>query len=149
MSSSISAPLESPALGRPLSARSLWASRILTVMASLFLAFDAVGKLARPAAVVEGTTSLGYPESVILPLGLIQVALLALYLIPRTSAVGALLWTGYLGGAVATHVRLLNPLFSHILFPVYIALLLWGALWLRDPRVREVFRIRVREAGST
>ncbi|MBV9493990.1 MAG: DoxX family protein [Acidobacteria bacterium] len=112
--------------------------RILTGLAVLFLLFDVIGKLTRPEAVIKGTTELGYPASVILPLGILQAILLILYLIPRTSILGALLWTGYLGGAVATHVRVGNPLFSHILFPVYVALLIWGGLWLRDRRVRAV-----------
>jgi hypothetical protein len=110
--------------------------RVLTTLAVLFLLFDAIGKLMRPAAVIEGTTQLGWPASVILPLGIIQVVCLLLYLYPRTSVLGAILWTGYLGGAVATHVRIGNPLFSHILFPTYIAALLWGGLWLRDRRLR-------------
>ncbi len=145
MSSSLSAPIDRPAVARPNAARALWAGRTLSALAVLFLTFDAIGKLARPEAVVTGTTSLGYPESVILPLGLLQVVLLILYLLPRTSVLGALLWTGYLGGAVATHVRLLNPLFSHVLFPVYVALLLWGGLWLRDRRVREILPLLHRD----
>jgi hypothetical protein len=110
--------------------------RVLTGIAVLFLLFDAIGKLMRPAAVVDGTVQLGWPASVILPLGILQAALLIVYLIPRTAVLGAILWTGYLGGAVATHVRIGNPLFSHILFPVYVAALLWGGLWLRDRRLR-------------
>lgn len=129
----MSVPFEST---RPLSRKALWTGRILSGLAVLFLLFDAVGKLLRPAAVIEGTTQLGWPASVILPLGIIQVVFLILYLLPRTSILGAILWTGYLGGAVATHVRIGNPLFSHVLFPVYVALLLWGGLWLRDRRVR-------------
>ena len=76
------------------------------------------------------------PSSVVVPLGVIELVLLVLYVVPRTALLGAVLWTGYLGGAIATHVRLENPLFTHVLFPVYIAALLWGALWLRDPRTR-------------
>jgi hypothetical protein len=91
---------------------------------------------------VEATTQLGYPQSVIVPLGLVQLACLIVYLIPRTSVLGAVLWTGYLGGAVATHVRVGSPLFSHTLFPIYIAVLLWGRLWLRDRRVRALLPMR-------
>jgi hypothetical protein len=123
------------------SRKAIWTSRILGGLAVLFLLFDAIGKVMRPVQVVEGTTQLGWPVGVILPLGIIQLVCLALYLIPRTSVLGAILWTGYLGGAVATHVRIGNPLFSHILFPTYIALLLWGALWLRDRRVRALLPI--------
>jgi hypothetical protein len=119
-----------------LSRKQLWTGRILSGLAVLFLLFDAVGKLARPAAVIDGTTQLGWPVSVILPLGIIQLVCLIAYLTPRAAILGAILWTGYLGGAVATHVRIGNPLFSHILFPTYVAALLWGGLWLRDRRVR-------------
>jgi hypothetical protein len=119
-----------------LSRKSVITGRILSGIAVLFLLFDAIGKLLRPVAVLEGTTQLGWPVSVILPLGIIQLVCLIAYLVPRTSFLGAILWTGYLGGAVATHVRIGNPLFSHILFPVYIAALLWLGLWLRDRRLR-------------
>ena len=85
---------------------------------------------------VEGTTQLGYPASVIVPIGIVQVVCLLLYVLPRTAVLGAVLWTGYLGGAIATHVRIGNPLFTFVLFPVYVAGLLWGGLWLRDRRVR-------------
>lgn len=123
------------------SRRAVWTSRVLTTLAALFLLFDAVGKLLRPVQVVEGTVQLGWPASVILPLGILQAVFLILYLVPRTSILGAILWTGYLGGAVATHVRIGNPLFTHILFPTYIAALLWGALWLRDRRLRALLPI--------
>jgi hypothetical protein len=86
---------------------------------------------------VQGTVALGYPASTIVPIGLIELACLVVYLVPRTAPLGAVLWTGYLGGAIATHVRLGNPLFTHVLFPIYVTVLLWGGLWLRDRRVRE------------
>jgi len=114
----------------------VWAGRVLSGLGILFLAMDAGMKLLQLPVAVEGTTQLGYPSSVIVPIGIIQVACLLLYIVPRTSVLGAILWTGYLGGAVATHVRIGNPLFSHILFPIYVAALLWGGLWLRDRRVR-------------
>jgi len=110
--------------------------RTLSAIAVLFLAFDAALKLLRLAPAIEGTTQLGYQASVLVPLGMIQAICLVAYLVPRTSVLGAILWTGYLGGAVATHVRVSNPLFTHVLFPVYVAALLWGGLWLRDARVR-------------
>lgn len=115
---------------------SIWTGRILSALGVLFLTFDAVMKVLKSAQAVEGTTQLGYPESVVVPLGLLQLVCLALYLAPRTAILGAVLWTGYLGGAVATHVRLGNPMLTHVLFPVYIAVLLWGGLSLRDRRVR-------------
>jgi hypothetical protein len=99
---------------------------------------DAIGKFVRPEAVVSGTVELGYQESVILPLGLILLACVALYVIPRTAVLGAILLTGYLGGAVATHVRIGNPLFTHTLFPVYIGVLLWLGLYLRSRKLRDL-----------
>lgn len=123
------------AISRP----SVWAGRIVTTIISLLLAMDAGMKVFLLGPAVEGTAQLGYPSHIVLPLGLIQVASLVLYLIPRTSVLGAVLWTGYLGGAVATHVRLDNPLFTHTLSPIYVAIMLWGGLWLRDARLRQVF----------
>jgi hypothetical protein len=110
--------------------------------AILFLTMDAVMKLIMAPDAVQGTTELGYPATVLFSLGLVQLACLALYLIPRTAVLGAVLWTGYLGGAIATHVRVGNPLFSHVLFPVYVAVMLWGGLWLRDLRLRALLPLR-------
>jgi hypothetical protein len=118
------------------SRKRLWAGRILGGVAVLFLLFDATMKLLRLPPAVQGTVELGYPESVILGIGLVQLACVVLYAIPRTAIVGAVLLTGYLGGAIATHVRVGNPIFSHVLFPIYVAALVWGALYLRDARVR-------------
>jgi hypothetical protein len=126
------APMEPDATSRG----ALWTGRILSGAAMLFLAFDATMKVLRIDAAVSGTTELGYHASVIVPLGIVQLVCLALYALPRTSVLGAVLWTGYLGGAIATHVRIGNPLFTHILFPVYVAAMLWGGLWLRDQRIR-------------
>ena len=114
----------------------LWTGRILSGLAALFLAFDGTFKLFITPEAQAGTEALGYPVSVLFGLGVLQLVLLALYLFPRTAVLGALLWTGYLGGAVATHVRVGNPLFSHVLFPVYVASFLWLGLWLRDRRLR-------------
>ena len=116
--------------------------RLLSAIAVLFLAFDASMKILQVPAAVDGTKQLGYPASIILPLGIVQALCLALYLIPRTSVLGAILWTGYFGGAVATHLRLGNPLFTHVLSGVYVALLVWGGLWLRDARLRTLLPIR-------
>ena len=110
--------------------------RIVSGLAVLFLAFDAGMKLFAMPAAVEGTAQLGYPASALLGIGIVQLVCLALYLIPRTAVLGAVLWTGYLGGAVATHVRVESPLFTHTLFPVYVAAMLWAGLWLRDRRVK-------------
>jgi hypothetical protein len=120
----------------------LWSGRVLSTLAVLFLLFDITLHIARPSFVIAGTKQIGFPVSTILPIGIIQLVCLILYLIPRTSVLGAILWTGYLGGAVATHVRMADPLFSHILFPTYIAALLWGGLWLREQRLRALVPVR-------
>ena len=99
-------------------------------------------KLFKPAPVVEGTVSLGYRESAIVPIGLVLVACTLLFLIPRTAVLGAILLTGYLGGAVATHVRVGAPLFSHTLFPVYLGVLIWLGLLLRESRLRTLLPLR-------
>ncbi len=125
-----SRPLAVPGRG------AVWTGRVLSGLVVLFLGFDAFMKVARLPAALEGTSQLGYPVSVVPMLGVVQLVCLALYLVPRTAALGAILWTGYLGGAIATHVRVENPLFSHVLFPIYVAAFLWGGLWLRDRRVR-------------
>jgi DoxX-like family len=120
----------------PVSKGRLWTGRIMSALPALFLFVDSVGKLVKPAPVVEGTVQLGYPESVLLGLGIVLLTCTFLYVIPRTAVLGAILLTGYLGGAIATHVRVGSPLFSHTLFPVYVALLIWGGLYLRDDRLR-------------
>ena len=139
MSASIlsAAPLaasSAPAAGTSAGARR--AGRILTGIAVLFLTFDVAIKLVGARAAVDGMVQLGYAPHHVLTIGLIGLVCLVLYVVPRTAVLGAVLWTGYLGGAVATHVRLDNPLLSHTLFPIYVAALIWGSLYLRDPRVR-------------
>jgi hypothetical protein len=134
-------PVVTPTPKSPAQA-ALWTGRILTGVAVLFLTFDTVLKVLQLGPAVEGTTSLGFSADAILTLGVIELVCLVLYLIPRTAIFGAVLWTGYLGGAIATHLRLGNPLFSHTLFPTYVAALLWGGLWLRDVRVRELLPLR-------
>ena len=117
----------------------LWTGRLVSGFVTLFLAFDAAMKLSGAAEAVKGTSDLGYNPNVLVPLGITQLACLTLYLVPRTAPLGAILWTGYLGGAIATHVRLEHPLFSHVLFPIYVATFLWAGLFLRDSRVRSLF----------
>lgn len=124
------------------SRRQLWAGRVLSSLAVLFLLFDSTGKLLQVQPVINGTIQLGYPPDIVFTLGVILLTCVVVYVIPRTSVLGALLLTGYLGGAVATHVRVENPLFSHILFPTYVAALLWGGLILRDPQLRAFLPIR-------
>jgi hypothetical protein len=121
----------------------LWAGRIMSVLPALFLFLDGIMKLVKPVVVVEATVQLGYPESVILGLGIVLLTCTVLYLIPRTAVLGAILLTGYLGGAVATHVRVGNPLFS-IIFPVIIGAMLWGGLYLRDEQLRSLIPWRRR-----
>ncbi|HEX2862835.1 MAG TPA: DoxX family protein [Lacunisphaera sp.] len=112
-----------------------WSGRVLTTLCVLFLLMDAVMKFVKPEPVIKGTLDLGYPESSLPIMGISLLAGLLLHVIPRTALLGALVITGYLGGAVATHVRVDNPLFSHVLFPTYIAAMLWGGLALRRPQV--------------
>ncbi|HET6327617.1 MAG TPA: DoxX family protein [Planctomycetaceae bacterium] len=124
-----------------LSSTRLWAGRILSGLPALFLLVDGGMKLFKPPFVVEATTQLGYPESVIVVLGCVLVASTVLYLIPRTPVLGAILLTGYLGGAVATHVRVSAPVFND-LFPVVFGALLWGGLWLRERRVQDLLPLQ-------
>ena len=113
----------------------LWGGRAVSGLAILFLLFDAVIKVLNLAPAVEATTQLGYAAGLVAAIGLIQLACLALYAIPRTAALGAVLLTGYLGGAVATHLRAGSPPFS-LVFPLIIGARVWGGLLLRDARLR-------------
>ncbi|HEX7330790.1 MAG TPA: DoxX family protein [Pyrinomonadaceae bacterium] len=115
----------------------LWSGRILSILPALFLLIDGVMKLVKPAVVVDATVKLGYPESTIVGIGGVLVACTILYLIPRTSVLGAILLTGYLGGAVATHVRVGAELFP-IIFALIFGVMLWGGLYLRNERLRAV-----------
>jgi hypothetical protein len=142
MKTNVALASESNGKNTPVSIGSLWAGRIMSTLSALFMLMDAVMKLAKPAMVVEATVQLGYPESVIFGLGLVLLVCVILYVVPRTSILGALLLTGYLGGAVASNLRVGHPLFSHILFPVYVAVLLWGGIYLREPRLRALIPVR-------
>jgi DoxX-like family len=119
----------------------LWAGRVMSALPALFLLLDGVMKLVKPAPVVEATVGLGYPEGVIVGLGIVLTACTVLYAIPRTAVLGAVLLTGYLGGAVATHVRVGGGAFP-VLFPVIFGVLLWGGLLLRDDRLRALLPLR-------
>lgn len=110
----------------------VWVGRVLSGVAVAFLLFDACGKLLRVAPVIEGTVALGYPATAVLPIGVLLLVGVVLYVIPQTSVLGAIYLAAYLGGAVASHYRLGNPLATHVLFPVYVAALLWGGLALRS-----------------
>jgi len=119
----------------PRSQRS-WSGRILSGLPVAFLTFDAVLKLVHVSAVTEASERLGFPDELSATLGVIVLACLALYVVPRTAVLGAVLLTGYLGGAVAVHARIGDPLLSHTLMPIFVAIFLWGGLYLRDARVR-------------
>lgn len=119
--------------------KSLWTGRVLSGLATLFLLFDGTFKLVASAEAAAATAELGWSGEALSGLGVLELICLALYLVPRTAPIGALLWTGYLGGAIATHLRVGNPWLSHTLFPIYVAVLIWGGLWLRDRRVRGFF----------
>jgi len=110
----------------------------------LFLLVDAGFKLIKPlpAPAVQAFGQLGYPVGLAAGIGILLLACVSLYAVPRTSVLGAILLTGYLGGAVASHVRIGDPWFSHALFPVYIGLLVWGGLYLRDERLRALIPLR-------
>jgi hypothetical protein len=121
-----------------------WAGGIVTALPVLFLLFDGTIKLLEIQPVTDSFARLGWPVHLAQAIGTLELVCIALYLVPGTAALGAMLLTGYLGGAVATHVRVENPLFTHILFPVYVALLLWTGLLLRRPGLRELIPRRVR-----
>ena len=119
-----------------MSKKLVWAGRVLSGLAVSFLLVDGTMKLCKPAVVVRATAELGYPESVIVGLGIVLLVCVILYIVPRTTVLGAILLTGYLGGAIASQVRVDNPLFSHVLFPVYLGVLIWCGLYLRESRLR-------------
>ena len=123
--------------------REIWTGRIMSGLAAAFLLLDGLMKLAQPAPVVEATVhQLGFPAGTILVMGILLLASTAVYMIPRTAVLGAILLTAYLGGAVAAQVRVGNPLFRETLFPVYIAALVWGGLYLRERRLRTLVPVR-------
>ena len=124
-----------------ISNKQLWGGRVMSALPALFLLADRAGKLFKPVQVVEATKQLGYPESVITGLGVALLSSTLLYLVPRTAILGAVLLTGYLGGAIATHVRVGAPLFN-IIFPAIFGAVLWGGLWLRDRRLQEILPVR-------
>ena len=120
---------------RPISKGLLWTGRVLSGLVVAFLIVDGAMKLWKPAVVVEATRQLGYPESQIAGIGILLLACTLLYIFPRTSILGAILLTGYFGGAVASQLRVGNALFN-IAFPVILGVLVWSGLWLRDARAR-------------
>jgi hypothetical protein len=117
------------------SKRKLWTGRALSTTIVLFLLMDSIIKFVKPAPVAESFAHLGWPVSLAVPLGIVLLICTLLYAVPRTAFLGAILLTGYLGGAVATHLRSGDPLFSHVLFPVYMGIVLWAGIFLRDNRL--------------
>jgi hypothetical protein len=128
------------------SRRTLVAGRIVTGLTVSLLLLDAFGKVATLAPVVEGTARLGYPPSSVLVLGLIELACTILYLIPGSSIFGAILLTGYFGGAVASHIRIQDPLWTHVFSPIYMGALVWVGIALRDNRLHSLIPWRSKPA---
>jgi hypothetical protein len=135
-------PSSASSVSEPISKAALRTGYALTGFVALFLAFDAIIKVLQLDIAVQATKELGYPVSTIVWIGAIELVCLVLYLVPRTAVLGALFLTGHLGGAIATHVRVGSPLASHTLFPIYVALMLWGGLYLREPRLRALLPLR-------
>lgn len=126
----------------PVSRAQLWTGRALSAFIVVFLVFDCVVKLLQVSFATQSTAELGYPASSVFAIGVVELVCLVAYLIPRTAVLGAVLLTGDLGGAIATHVRIGNPLFTHVLFPVYVAAFIWGGLYLRDRGLRAFLPFR-------
>ncbi|MSU69417.1 MAG: DoxX family protein [Opitutaceae bacterium] len=130
--------MDSPTPPAPVSKKMLWTGRILSTLPVLMLLFSAAMKLIKPPGIAEGFAHLGWPVSLALGLGILELTCTVVYVIPRTAVLGAILLTGYLGGAIATHVRVGDAYYSVILFGV----LIWGGLYLRDPRLRAFIPLR-------
>jgi hypothetical protein len=126
----------------PVSKKSLWTGRVLSGLVTAFMIFDAVIHLMKPVTVVQAFAQLGFPLGLAPVLGIIELVCVVLYVIPRTSILGAILLTGYLGGAIAIQLRVGNPFFSQSLFPVYVGLMVWGGIYMRDERLRTLIHWR-------
>ena len=125
-------------MAQTISKSRLWASRVLSGLVILFMLFDGIFKFIPNEEAEKGTTELGYQLHHLPILGTLSLLAVILYAVPRTAVLGAILLTGYFGGAAATHLRLDNPLFSHILFSVYLGIMAWAGLWLRDERLQQL-----------
>lgn len=130
--------MSTTAYTEPVSNGARWAGLIISGLVVLFLIFDAVIKLIPLDVVIQTSQQLGLPAEIARTLGVLTLICTALYVVPQTSVLGAILLTAYLGGAVATHLRVGSPLFSHTLFGVYLGVLVWGGLYLRNRRLREL-----------
>jgi hypothetical protein len=125
----------------------LWAGRVMSGLVIVFLIFDVGIKLIRHPIVAETMVQIGWAPEMGFTIGVIEAICLVLYVVPQTAVLGAILWTAVFGGAIATHLRLADPLFTHVLFGVYLGLLLWGGLYFRDARLRALIPLR-RPPGS-
>jgi DoxX-like protein len=122
----------------------VWTGRVISVLVSLLFVWSAGMKLMALPSVIEGMGHLGLPASLMMPLGVIELSCVVVYLIPETAVIGAILFTGYLGGAIVTHLRLGEPVYMQVLFGV----LIWFGLWLRDPRLRKLIPWRKRLSAA-
>ena len=120
----------------------VWAGRVMMALFVLFMIVDVAIKLLRLSVVDDAMRELGYPLDLGFVIGVIEAIALVLYLVPRTAVLGAVLFTAVFGGAIASHLRIGSPLVTHVLFGVYLGLLAWGALWLRDASLRAVLPVR-------
>lgn len=118
-----------------------WTSYVMSGIVILFMLMDSIMKFVKPTEVIEGTLALGFKESHLATMGSLGLISTLLYIYPHTAIFGAIILTGYFGGAMATHVRLDNPLFTHILFTGYLGIMMWGGLWLRNLKLRELFPV--------
>ena len=136
--------MQTPTQLTPPSTGALWTGRIMSGAVILFMLFDGGIKLVPLEIVTEASAQLGLPATAAMArtLGILALASTLLYAIPRTSVLGAILLTGYMGGTIATHLRVDSPLFTHTLFGLYLALLAWGGLYLREPRLRALIPFR-------
>lgn len=134
--------MQSDTQNTPVSKKKLWIGRIISALPVLMLLFSGVMKLIKPAPVVVESARLGYPESLALGIGILELFCTVVYVIPRSSILGAILLTGYLGGATATHVRIGDPFF----IPVIVGVVVWIGLYLRDDRLRALIPLRSRPA---
>ncbi len=130
----------------PTTPASVWTGRVLTGLFALFMLGASIApKLLGMSVAADTLTALGWPAGHVLMIGLFELTFLVLYLYPRTSVLGAVLMTALLGGAMATHIRVGSPLFSHVLFSIYLALFMWGGLWLRRPELRAIFPFNTKD----
>lgn len=133
--------MPTPAQEVAASKKSSWAGRILSILIVLFMLYDGISKVMKPASVVEGFTKAGWSASLVVAVGVIALICAALYAIPRTSILGAILLTGYLGGATASNLRIGLPMMV-VFAPVIFGVLVWIALFLREPRLRALIPLK-------